>query len=152
MQKKVLAWAQVHVHFSKFLLVGSLNTLIDLCLYFVLANLSHVLPVAANLLSTGITMCISFYLNHHFVFKSTKKKQQTMFHFVGATLFNVWGVQSVVIFLVIHVFGQFAWLTNHQWTLNVLAKLAGVSVSFILNYFMYKYIFKGSRSEESVVL
>ncbi len=80
-----------HAYFSRFFVVGVLNTGLDLTLYFIFADVLSIYPVVASLLSTGITMCLSFYLNHTFVFKSTKDKRGTAIRFVPATLFNVWG-------------------------------------------------------------
>src|ERR1700690_2085390 len=88
-----------HTHFARFFLVGSFNTLLDFALYFIFSNLISLYPVLASILSTGLTMCVSFFLNHHFVFRSNKSKRQTVTRFVSATLFNVWVIQSAVIFL-----------------------------------------------------
>ena len=143
-----------NTNFARFLLVGSLNTILDLILYFIFANLLSLYPVFASILSTGLTMCVSFFLNHHFVFRSNKKKSQTAVQFVSVTLFNVWVIQSAVIYLALHMFRNMDFFVHHHWTLNLFAKLCGVGVSFILNFLMYRYIFHNQPAEagEAVVL
>ncbi|HMH70437.1 MAG TPA: GtrA family protein [Candidatus Saccharimonadales bacterium] len=135
-----------HIGFVKFLLVGSTNTLIDLTLYFFFSNIIGLNPIIANVLSTGITLCISFFLNHKFVFRSEKKKRSTAIQFVAVTLFNAWIVQSLIIAGVVHSLGNTPFFLSHIWTLNLLAKLCSVGVSFILNFLGYRYIFKMKES------
>ena len=139
-------------HFSRFLLVGSLNTLLDFLLYFIFANLFSIYPVVASVMSTGLTMCVSFFLNHRFVFQSGKQKRHTAGRFVVVTLFNVWLVQSAIIYLALHALRGQDFFVKHHWTLNLSAKLAGVAVSFVLNFFMYRYIFHDQQSEEAPAL
>lgn len=151
-KRRVRTAIRKHLTFSRFFVVGSFNTLLDFLLFFVFANLLHITPVAASLLSTSLTMCVSFYLNHHFVFQSGKKKRQTALQFFTVTAFNVWLVQSGVIALVIRLFSNVAVFHTHTWTLNMFAKLCGVTVSFILNFLMYRYIFHSNHTAESTVL
>lgn len=141
-----------HIYFSRFLIVGILNTGLDLTLYFIFANMLSAYPVVASLFSTGITMCLSFYLNHTFVFKSAKNKRDTVIRFVPATLFNVWGVQSLIIFLIVHGLASSSFGVSHKWTFNLIAKLCGVGASFILNFIMYRYIFRDTKTKEPPVV
>lgn len=152
MIRSVFLWLRLHAHFSKFLLVGCLNTLIDFILFFIFANLVGLHAVQASIISTGITMCVSFYLNHRFVFRSAKKKRHTAIQFLSVTIFNVWVVQSSVIYVVVHALQNNSFFMSHLWTLNLTAKLFGVGVSFILNFIMYRYIFRQVKQEEAPVL
>lgn len=127
--------------FIKFLGVGSVNTVVDLILFFILANLFSIYAPVASIISTGLTLILSFYLNHKFVFQSQKKKRATAIYFVLITLFNVWVVQSSIIWVIVHGLENTEYFNSHLWTLNLLAKIAGVSVSFILNFIGYRYIF-----------
>jgi putative flippase GtrA len=137
----------------KFLIVGTLNTILDLTLYFTFANWLGIYPVISSILSTGLTMIISFFLNHHFVFQSDRKRSQTAVRFVLVTLFNVWLIQSLVIFGSLHVIRNVHFFIEHKWTKNLFAKLCGVAVSFVLNFAAYRYIFhERQREEESPVL
>lgn len=141
------AFIQKHHYFSRFLAVGVFNTALDFLLFFVFANLLSIYSVVASIFSTGVVMCISFFLNHHFVFRSNKQKRQTVIRFFAATLFNVWVVQSLIIFLVISIFNTSSIFATHKWTLNLFAKLCGICVSFVLNFVMYRYIFHNESAE-----
>jgi len=131
-----------HIGFVKFLLVGSFNTLLDITLYFLFSNIFDINPILANVFSTGITLCFSFLLNHKFVFRSQRKKRTTAVQFVAVTLFNAWVIQSLIIAGVVHSLGNTPFFLDHIWTLNLLAKVCSVGVSFILNFLGYRYIFK----------
>ncbi|NCC99952.1 MAG: GtrA family protein [Bacteroidia bacterium] len=132
----------------KFLIIGSTNTIIDLSLFMIFANFMSIYPVYSSILSTGITLMVSFFLNHHFVFKSQKKRRTTLIAFVGTTLFNVWIIQSTVIFIAYHSLENIVYFDDHIWTLNLVSKLCGVSVSTILNYLSYRKIFKGEVPDD----
>lgn len=138
-----------HRGFMKFLVVGSINTVVDLVIYFILANLSNIYPPIASIISTGLTLVLSFFLNHHFVFQSQQKKRSTAAYFILITLFNVWVIQTSIIWLIVHSLENIDFFASHLWTLNLLAKLAGVGVSFILNFIGYRYIFTQRSSHDS---
>jgi len=140
--KQVKDFANKHRGFVKFLAVGGANTAVDFILYSVIANLFVVYPPLASIISTGLTLILSFFLNHHFVFRSQKKKRNVAVQFVTITLFNVWIIQTLIITLFIHSFGSAQFFIDHEWTLNTVAKLSGVAISFMLNFIGYRYIFK----------
>jgi putative flippase GtrA len=133
--------------FSKFLIIGSFNTLVDIILYSILTDLVGLNIIYSNIISTSLTLIMSFYLNHYFVFNSEKKKLSTAWKFVIITLFNVWGIQSLIIYISNHELLKANLLINHRWTINLLAKLCGVTVSFMLNYLGYKYVFRLSKEK-----
>ncbi len=139
-------------YFSKFLVVGSINTLVDIIFFFIFANLLLINPIVSNIFSTSIAMCLSFYLNHYMVFQSNKKKSQTVLSFMIITIFNVWVIQSLVIYLTINIMKNLSYLQAHHWSINLLAKLSGICVSFLLNFVMYKRIFHNSKQEISPIL
>lgn len=142
---KLVQFSLRHKHLIKFLMIGCLNTTMDLGLFFIFSNILSIQPVVASILSTGITMCFSFYFNHTFVFESNKNKKDTVLQFVIATAFNVWVIQSLVIAFVIHLLKNNSHFINHTWTLNITAKLCGIAVSFVLNFIMYRSIFHRRR-------
>jgi putative flippase GtrA len=133
--------AKRYIHFTKFFITGILNTTVDIVLFFVFANLIHVFPVYANILSTGLTMCLSFYLNYTFVFKSSNARHKAAALFILTTLFNAWVIQSAIIYSIVHSLGTTAFFTEHVWTLNLFAKFCGVGASFMLNFIGYRTIF-----------
>jgi putative flippase GtrA len=152
MKNKLFALTKRHTHFTKFLLFSSTNTIFDLVLIFLFANVFGFNIIASNILSTGLTMCLSFYLNHHFVFYSTKQKRRTVIQFAAVTIFNIWLIQSSFIALAIHIFRDIAFFAEHHWTLNLFSKFCGIAASFMLNYLMYHFIFRQKQFEEPVVL
>ncbi len=139
-------------HFAKFVIVGSLNTGIDLALFFILADLLSINALISNILSTGLTMLLSYALNHKFVFKSTKMHKETVIQFFLATIFNIWIVQTAIIAVVLSLSSNIGFLRSHKWTLNLFAKLCGIGISFILNFVMYRYIFNMQSGSDRPVL
>lgn len=144
--REFIAFVKRHATAARFIFIGSINTVIDLLLFAVSANIFNIFPVAASILSTGITLIFSFFMNHYFVFKSGKRKRNTAIQFILMTLFNVWVVQSSVIFVALHVFGDIEFFKDHTWTFNMFAKMCGISVSLVLNYLSYRTIFRGDKT------
>lgn len=144
---KAMDFISKHLSFFRFLLIGSVNTLIDVSLFAILANVLDFNPVAASILSTTITISISFPLNRSFVFKSSRKKRHTAGHFLTVTLFNAWVVQSVIIFIVVNSLDSSSLFVNNMDALNIIAKVSSISVSMFLNYFGYRHIFDQKRDE-----
>ncbi len=143
--KQFLAFVKRHAHLMRFIFTGGLNTLIDFTLFAIIANLLSVNPIIASIISTGITLIFSYFMNHYFVFRSQRKRRQTAIQFLAVTLFNVWVIQSAIIFLVMHTFGFVEFFQTHMWTFNMFAKLCGVCVSMVFNYFGYKMIFNEKK-------
>lgn len=140
--KRFIDFVTAHASLLRFLFIGSVNTLLDLFLYAIFANIIGVHPVLASIFSTGITLCFSYFMNHYFVFRSGKQKRQTAALFIIITLVNVWVIQSSIIWLILHIFGNLEFFQNNLWTFNMFAKLSGVAVSTVLNYIGYKKIFR----------
>lgn len=135
--------------FIKFLGVGGLNTIVDFLLYSLIANLFLVYPPFASIISTGLTLILSFFLNHHFVFRSSKRRRTVAVQFILITLFNVWFIQTAVITFLVHNLDTLPYFVDHQWTLNSVAKIGGICVSFILNFLGYRYIFNDRKKNDS---
>ncbi len=131
-----------HKTFFRFLLTGGINTIVDILLFFVFANLLYINPIAASILSTGLTLILSYLLNRYFVFRSSKSHKSTVPLFIVVTLVNVWLFQSLVMAIALTAFDGNPYFDSRIWTLNLLAKLCGVTVSTILNYLSYKLLFK----------
>lgn len=144
---KATAFINKHLSFFRFLLIGSVNTSIDVSLFAIFANVLDFNPVIASILSTAITISISFPLNRSFVFKSSRKKRHTAGHFLAITLFNAWVVQSAIIFIVVNSFDSTSIFADHTDALNLIAKISSISVSMFLNYFGYRYIFDQKRDK-----
>jgi putative flippase GtrA len=119
----------------RFLLVGGFNTVLDFCIYGLLANIIGVPQVISNIISTTICVTISFILNYKFVWHSEKSIKNTVIGFLAVSFFSAWVVQSVAISLTLAILGENA-------TTNLIAKLVGSATGMITNYFGYKLVFK----------
>lgn len=124
---------------ARFIAVGGINTLIDFSLLFILKSLG--LPtISANMLSTTVAFCFSFFANKKYTFKTMNtniKRELTLF--VIVTLFGLWILQTIVIYLVTMAIG------THLPVLTSLfiAKLCAIVVSLIWNYTLYsRVVFK----------
>lgn len=140
--KRFVEFVIAHASLFRFIFTGVVNTGIDLVLYGIFANLLSIHPILSSILSTGITLCFSYFMNHYFVFRSDKQKRQTAMLFIFVTLTNVWLIQSGIIWVVLHTLASVPFFSNHLWTFNMFAKLCGVSISTVLNYLGYRKIFR----------
>lgn len=147
----------------RFLIVGSLNTILDFLFLNVLVWGLGVWSYAANAISVVICICISYSLNHYFVFRKKEKLSIKAFvYFFAVTGFSSIFLQSLIIWLSYLVFDTpfsrsilaFANLPDDQvFELN-LAKCAAVGVGMVWNFLFYKHIvFKErvSRNENQFV-
>lgn len=129
---------------GRFAIVGTINTIIDFGLLFLLTFIG--LPkLAANTISTGIAFVFSFFANKKYTFKSTSKNiKYEMVSFVIVTLFGLWVLQNGTIWLITPLIKSF--ITNERISLFV-AKLFATAISLVWNYCLYdKVVFKKEPS------
>ena len=129
---------------GRFAIVGTINTIIDFGLLFLLTFLG--LPkLAANTVSTGTAFVFSFFANKKYTFKSTSKNiKYEMVSFVIVTLFGLWVLQNGTIWLITPLIKSF--ITNERISLFV-AKLFATAISLVWNYCLYdKVVFKKEPS------
>ena len=130
---------------GRFALVGSVNTLLDFGILFILTHFG--LPkVAANTCSTGVAFIFSFFANKKFTFKSKNTNvRRELILFVMVTLFGLWGLQNLVIWLATPFLSGIL----HQSEVALLvAKLLATGVSLVWNYIMYdRFVFNGESDE-----
>ena len=122
---------------GRFAIVGTINTIIDFGLLFLLTFIG--LPkLAANTVSTGTAFVFSFFANKKYTFKSTGKNiKYEMISFVIVTLFGLWVLQNGTIWLITPLIKSF--ITNERISLFV-AKLFATAISLIWNYCLYERI------------
>ena len=89
--------------FLRYVLVGVFNTLLDLGLFTLFAVVVGLHPLVANILSTSITLCVSYLLNRVFVFRTDRSVQGTVVQFVAVTLISGLLIQSAVIWVVLRI-------------------------------------------------
>ena len=126
-------------HESKFryALVGGANTAIDFVLLFIL-NSAGMNKYIANYISTSIAFLFSFFSNRSFAFKSTGNAKKQFVSFTLVTLFGLWVLQPVVIWLITPLLGSF-----DQSVGLFIAKVLATGVSLVWNYLFYsRLVFK----------
>ena len=120
---------------GRFGLVGAINTALDIGILFVLKSLG--VPVGyANIISTSIAFCFSFFANKRYTFNGREGnvvRQMTLF--IVVTLFGLWVLQTIVIQLTLPLWGTL--FSNGQLAL-LAAKLAATVVSLSWNYILYE--------------
>ena len=126
--------------FLRYVLVGVFNTLLDLGLFTLFAVVVGLHPLVANVLSTSITLCVSYLLNRVFVFRTSRSVQGTVVQFVAVTLISGLLIQSGVIWVVLRV-GALVVPDLSPDILEPLAKICAMGVGMVSNYLGYRWLF-----------
>ena len=123
-----------------FAAIGGLNTILDFVILFGLTYLG-ISSLIANVFSTGITFINSFGLNKKITFKSVLKSKKELVReialFIIVTLFGLWVIQGVIIFLTLPFFENI--LKNPKISL-LISKLIATVFSLIWNFILYKKV------------
>lgn len=129
--------------FPRYLLVGITTSLLDLALFSTLSVVLGVPAVPSNIVSTLVTICVSYVINQRFVFKGSSHSWRGFFSFAGLTLFTGLVLQSVAIW---GVLGISRWLLPGLVDEVVLpaAKIVAMGIGAIANYLGYRFIFRRS--------
>ena len=123
----------------RFVIVGVLNTAIDVALLFLLTYLGVELWLA-NICSTSVALLFSFVVNRSFTFKSTGNALRQLVPFLAVTLIGLWILQPLVL---LGVTGLLNGLWGEYMGLFV-AKMLATVVSMTWNYLLYnRLVFKG---------
>lgn len=126
--------------------VGSFNTLLDLGLFSLLAVVAGAHPLVANVVSTCITLCVSFFLNRRVVFRSSQRLSSTFLPFVGVTLFSGLIIQSAVIWSVIHLAGVVLPGASAALVAPV-SKVCAMAVGMVSNFLGYRWLFGSEKRD-----
>lgn len=138
--------------FARYFVVGVFNTLLDITLFTLLVTLTGLAPLVANVISTCVTLCVSYLLNRLFVFRSDRSHAQAFVPFVAVTLFSGLLVQSGVIWLVVHA-GDPVWPDAAHGALAPFGKVVATGVGMVSNFLGYRWLFgarDASRARESL--
>jgi len=139
---------------GRFVIVGAINTATDFTVLNLLLSFTGLPLYGANLISAFVAMCVSFVLNKNFVFrKGAKSDPREFFTFMGVTLLSIWGVQTLVIFLLTQQFPQplftiadavhstgLAQSFSIEFIVNNTTKIIATFASLVWNYLFYKYV------------
>lgn len=137
--------AKKHADKLRFIIVGSINTVIDFSILFTLATIFNTPKELANFISTFIAFLFSFFANKKYTFKSTSKNLKKQFLlFTIVTLFGLWVIQTIIIAAITPVFTN---LGANKSTALLISKLLATIVSLIWNYTLYsRVVFKKSKN------
>lgn len=127
--------------FSRYLLVGIGTSTLDLALFSILAIWGGLHPVLANVVSTVVTVCVSYVFNRTFVFVAETKGLRAFLSFASVTLFTGLVYQSLVVWIVVAVLGTDG-LGVSPVVVAPLAKVLAMGSGALMNYVSYRYIFR----------
>lgn len=87
--------------FSRFVLAGAVNTLVSYVIFILLWGIAHWSAEMANLVSYIVGLCVSFFLNRFFVFKTdTRISSATAIRFLlafaGACALNLGVLMALI--------------------------------------------------------
>ncbi len=134
-------------HFYRFIIVGTINSIIDITLFTTFHSYFSLNIITANIISTSLAISVSFILNKHFVFEKKNTTHKHLFLFVFWTLINVWLVQSIVIIIANSIFKTYI---HNAYLLSVFIKIIGIASSTILNFLRYRKIFLDSVDAQTL--
>lgn len=120
----------------RFLVVGAVATLLDFGLLFVFSEKILLPVIIANIGSTAIAFCFSFFANKKYTFRTKETnlvREIVLFSIV--TLFGLWVLQSLVIHFVLPVLNNF----EPAFAL-LIAKLLATVITTIWNYLLYSRV------------
>lgn len=135
---------------GRFLLVGATATTVDFGLLFAFRYLLNLPVIPANIGSTGIAFCFSFFANKKYTFRTNGSNViREMILFAVVTLFGLWVLQTVIIDLLLP--GLKDLLDNPSLAL-LLAKLVATGATMVWNYLLYsRVVFKTSSTPHDSV-
>jgi putative flippase GtrA len=134
---------------TRFILVGVCNTILDFTILNTLVWGFGVWSYTANMISVVVCICISYYLNHYYVFQKKEKLSiRSFISFFAVTGFSSIFLQSAIIWLSHSIFATpfsrsilaFTGLAENQAFQLNLAKCAAVGIGMIWNYLFYKHL------------
>lgn len=141
------------VKLARFATVGVFNTCLDLTILNTLVFVFGLPYILANLFSASTSMTVSYFLNHHIVFRKSKEEHSLakFIHFFVVTGIGILGIQSLVIYGVTHLLKNDSNSITHSlhsiglglsaraFELNV-GKILAVLVAMIWNFAIYHYV------------
>ena len=129
-----------HAEKLRFGIIGGINTAIDFGILFILVGLG--LPsTVGNIISTSIALSFSFFANKSFTFKAEEKITKSQITiFLVITLFGLWVIQPVIIYL---VGGLLTTKITNSFVVLFIGKLIATVATLIWNYLLYrKFVFR----------
>ncbi len=135
--------------FPRYLVVGVFTSALDFGLFTLLAVGVGIPPVAANIVSTAVTICVSYLINQRWVFRSKKATWGSFVSFASVSLITGMIVQSGVIWAITHA----APTLMPSWNADLVkpgAKIVAMGIGALCNYLGYRTVFH--RSDERAIV
>lgn len=128
----------------RYLVTGGAMSLLDWGLFTTFFVALFFPAVLANICSTVITICVSYFLNQRFVFQAKRASWKSFFSFSGLTLFTGLVLQSLVILGVLRLLVIFQGEPLPAFAAPG-AKIIAMGIGATCNYLGYKYLFTKNR-------
>lgn len=124
--------------FIRFLIVGTVNTLVGLSMIFILLNLAGMSYWTATFLGNSTGAAVSFFLNRTFTFRSGISIQSSAVRFV-LILFLCYSLSYSISGMAAESLKGFT-LFGHEASPEELAVLLGAGIYTAINYMGQKYL------------
>jgi putative flippase GtrA len=125
--------------FVRFAAIGVANTAIDVVLFWMLYGSLGIF--AANVVSTSAGMAFSFWMNGRHTFGAGRATPGQAVRFVATNAVTMWLLQPLAITAALGV----------PLVSLPVAKLAGLAVSVVANFLLYRYVVWGRATGEVAV-
>lgn len=127
--------------FPRYLLVGVFTSLLDFSLFTGLSVPLGLNPVPSNIISTVVTICVSYLINQRWVFRSRASTWGTFFSFASVSLVTGMLIQTGVIWGLVHI-GHIVLPAAGAARINPAAKIIAMGVGAMCNYLGYRFVFR----------
>jgi putative flippase GtrA len=112
--------------FSRFVLVGVLNTVLGYCVIFACMYVAHWSAEVSNMTGYAVGLTVSYLLNRTYTFNSTQRRHTEMLRFL-AGFGACYGANMLALMVLIHQFGV------HEGVSQVIAGAVYVMASYLVN-------------------
>ncbi len=131
----------------RYLGAGVFTSLLDFLLFTFFVAVVRLDYLIANVISTCVTLCVSYLINRRLVFRSEQRSVWGFIAFLSVTLFNGLVVQAVVIWSASQAMtALLPWLSDAA--AKSAAKIVAMGVGAGANYLSYRWIFRDAGKKD----
>lgn len=121
--------------FSKFIIVGIINTIVGTSIMYILYNVAHTSYWFSSFMNYFIGSIVSFFLNKYFTFNNKSKSIKQIILFSLNILFCYLIAYGIAKKLINFILSDYSITTREN-----IAMAAGMVLFTLLNYFIQRYI------------
>lgn len=145
----------------RFTCIGILNTITDLSILNLIVFAFGIKELYGNLVSASISICLSYFWNHFWVFRHKEPINLKLFiRFFIVTAIGILAIQSAVIYGVSRIISIDQIMSLLHLSMDVSkvvkvegAKLLAVLAGMVWNFVLYSFaVFKKDTVEEEVIV